>query len=249
MLTEERHKKILEIIDKKGSVNAQELMVALDASESTIRRDITTLANEKKLIKVHGGAIKIERESFSTKDDEVLLRKERNMKEKIAIAKLAASLIEDDDFVYLDAGTSTGVMIDFLTARNPVFVTNAIEHARDLTRKGYKVYLIGGEYKSATEAIVGEEAALSLQKYHFTKGFFGANGISIDEGLTTPEIKEAMIKKTAIAATKQSYFLLDHTKFGEISAITFADITEGTIVTDKVPNEEYREKAKILEVE
>ena len=105
MLTEERLARILELLDKSGSVTVSELMEKLDTSESTIRRDLNYLDREDKLQKVRGGAILKNGTVFNSKDDEVNLRKMRNVDEKNRVAKYAASLIRPGDFVYLDAGT------------------------------------------------------------------------------------------------------------------------------------------------
>lgn len=249
MLTEERHQKILDILERKGSVTASELVIGLDTSESTIRRDITLLAQEGKLKKVHGGAIALEQSSYTARDDEVELRKQRHIEEKLQIARYAAGLIQDGDFVFLDAGTTTLLMIDFIEAKEVSFVTNAIEHARLLTQKGYTTYLVGGEFKPATEAIVGEEAVDSLRKYNFTKGFLGTNGITRSSGFTTPELKEAMLKRQAIASSGETYILADASKFGEIAPITFGEMQDAMIITDKIPQEQYKKGNRIVEVE
>ena len=162
MLAEERFSRILSIIEAEGSATIQELMTALDASESTVRRDLITMDENGLLTKVHGGAI-ARRPSVSTHDEDVRNRKTMNAEQKNAIAKYAASLIRPDDFVYLDAGTSTEAMIPFIKETQAVFVTNAISHAKLLAEKGCRVYLLGGEFKSQTEAIVGEEAM--VKKY------------------------------------------------------------------------------------
>lgn len=86
-------------------------------------------------------------------------------------------------------------MIEYITSRQAVFVTNAISHAKRLAERGFTVYLLGGEFKAVTEAIVGEEAVTTLEKYNFTKGFWGTNGVSLQKGYSTPELKEAMVKK------------------------------------------------------
>ena len=112
MLAEERFSRILSIIEAEGSATIQELMTALDASESTVRRDLITMDENGLLTKVHGGAI-ARRPSVSTHDEDVRNRKTMNAEQKNAIAKYAASLIRPDDFVYLDAGTSTEAMIPF----------------------------------------------------------------------------------------------------------------------------------------
>lgn len=74
-------------------------------------------------------------------------------------------------------------------------MTNAVAHAKTLAAAGFRVYLVGGELKGSTEAVVGNQALMNLQSYHFTKGFFGTNGISRQSGLTTPDMNEAMVKR------------------------------------------------------
>lgn len=192
MLTEERFAKILSILERMGSVTVQQLMTELDASESTVRRDLNTLDANGQLVKVHGGAI-LKNTVYSTIDDEVVHRKEQNREAKDKIARYAAGLITAEDFVYIDAGTTTERMIDYIANRQAVFVTNAIGHAKKLAEHGCKVYILGGEFKAVTEAIVGEEAVFTLDKYNFTKGFWGANGVSLQRGFSTPELKEAMV--------------------------------------------------------
>ena len=91
MLTEERFAKILSILERMGSVTVQQLMTELDASESTVRRDLNTLDANGQLVKVHGGAI-LKNTVYSTIDDEVVHRKEQNREAKDKIARYAAGL-------------------------------------------------------------------------------------------------------------------------------------------------------------
>ena len=163
MLTETRQGEILQMLEEKGSVTVQELTEKFRTSESTIRRDLNALHKKGALIKVFGGAVQAE-SRLATKDEKVALRKEQNRDQKIRIARYAASLIKAGDFVYLDAGTTTGYMISFLQERAVTFVTNAVSHALKLSENGFRVILIGGELKAATEAIVGNEAYAALQK-------------------------------------------------------------------------------------
>lgn len=239
MLTEERFAKILSILERTGSVTVQQLMTELEASESTIRRDLNTLDANGQLTKVHGGAI-LKTSAYSTRDDDVMNRKEMNREAKIKIAKYAAELIEPGDFVYLDAGTTTEVMIEYIKNKQAIFVTNAITHAKKLAEKGITVYLLGGEFKAITEAIVGEEAVTTLDKYNFTKGFWGANGVSLQKGFSTPEVKEALVKKKSMENCKECYVLADESKFNKISSVTFAAFEDATVITtDLKQNSSY----------
>ena len=247
MLTEERFSKILSIINSEGSATAQHLMNELGVSESTIRRDLNTMDQKGLLIKVHGGAI-AKGQDIKTFDEAVNNRKQQNTEQKIAIAKYAASLIDDNDFVYIDAGTTTELMIDYIQASDVTFVTNAFSHAKKLSDKGYTVYILGGEFKSTTEAIVGEEAVVSLDKYNFTKGFWGTNAISQKNGFTTPDVKEAMVKKKSMECCSKKYILADGSKFNKVSSVKFADFEEAYIITENPVTNGYENCKNILEV-
>lgn len=80
-------------------------------------------------------------------------------------------------------------MIDYIANRQAVFVTNAIGHAKKLAEHGCKVYILGGEFKAVTEAIVGEEAVFTLDKYNFTKGFLGSQWCQPAEGIFHTGVK------------------------------------------------------------
>lgn len=238
MLTETRQEEILRMLEQKGSVTVQELKDVFGASESTIRRDLNVLHKKGALIKVFGGAVQTE-SRINTREEEVALRKEQSREEKLRIARYAASLIEPDDFIYLDAGTTTGHMIPYLTERTAMFVTNAVSHALMLAENGFRVILIGGELKAATEAIVGNEAYVNLKKYNFTKGFWGANGVNPMAGFTTPDINEAMIKECAMKHTQRPYVLCDSRKFHQVSPVSFGEFHAAQIITDCMPDETY----------
>lgn len=244
MLSEQRQALILKYLQDKKSVTVGELTGFLDISESTARRDITVLDRAGKLVKVFGGAVALENRYLS-QEATVAQKTEVNREEKQKIARYAASLIRKDDFVYLDAGTTTGYMLDFLEETKATFVTNAVAHAQRLAAKGIYVLLIGGTLKASTEAVVGATAARMLKDYHFTKGFFGTNGVSRDAGFTTPDVNEALVKRTAMEQCRKAYVLCDYTKFHVVSAVTFAPLEGAGILTDR-EQEEYRELAKVV---
>lgn len=247
MLTEERFARILSILERVGSVTVQQLMAELDASESTIRRDLTSLDANGQLVKVHGGAI-LKNTVYSTRDDEVVHRKQKNKEAKESIARYAASLIDPGDFVYIDAGTTTEQMIEYVTEKQAIYVTNAITHAKKLTERGCTVYILGGEFKAVTEAIVGEEAVATLEKYNFSKGFWGTNGVSLQKGFSTPELKEALVKRKSMQNCKECYVLADASKFNQISSVTFASFESATVITTGPVQAAYRKSSNIITV-
>lgn len=248
MLAEKRLSEIVAIVEEKGSVKVTELMDILGASESTIRRDLNVLDANGQIKKVHGGAVAVGN-IYYTVDDEVVYRKDLNSDEKIRVGRYAASLIKPDDFVFIDAGTSTEIMIDFITEKRASFVTNGLAHAKKLSQMGFTTYVLGGEFKLTTEAIVGEEAIESLGKYNFTIGFFGTNGISTSCGFSTPDAKEAMVKRKAMMKCRTSYVLSDPSKFAKISSVTFADFGAAVIITTALKDEAFKKYDNITEVD
>lgn len=247
MLTEERYQIILNEIDKKSLVYVSELVKDLDTSESTIRRDLNFLHKEGKLKKVHGGATTLDR-IIHTKDELLSSRESLNINEKLEIAKYAAALIEENDFVYIDAGTTTDLMIEFINEKEAVYITNGINQAKKLMSRGLKSYILGGEIKSSTEAIIGVEAVNTLKKYNFNKGFFGTNGVSKDRGYTTPDINEALVKQEALSRTRDAYVMADKSKFDEVSSVTFGEIEDAVIITTKFEDNTYKDFTEIIEV-
>ncbi len=233
MLTEERHNIILRELKIKGMISVNDLVKLLNASESTIRRDLNALDSEGLLKKIHGGATLVG-EKASRHDYKVNVRKSLNLDEKRKIAIHAASLIKDEDVIYIDAGTTTELIIDFISNTNIIAVTNGIVHAKKLLEKNIKTFILGGEIKDVTEAIVGSNAVLDLKKYNFCKGFFGANGISNENGYTTPDANEGMVKAEALRRCKKAYVLADESKLDQVSFLTFGNIEDATLITTKL---------------
>lgn len=247
ILTEERYATILKILEEKKAVTVLDLTKLLNSSESTIRRDLTVLHNNGKLYKVYGGATSIDN-NYSTREEDVSTKKDLHREDKLEIAKYAAALIKRNDFVYLDAGTTTELMIDFITETNATYVTNGIYHASKLSSRGLNAYILSGKIKSSTAAIIGTQALDNLKRYNFTKGFFGVNGISTTAGFSTPDASEGMIKAEALAKCKKSYILADASKFNKIAPITFANISCATIITNASADKKFHDYTTIIEV-
>ena len=168
--------------------------------------------------------------------------------EKEEVAAYAAAMIADGDLVYIDAGTTTGSMIDHISCQGATFVTNGVRHAIRLAAKGYRTYLLSGRVKARTEAVIGHEAVGSLEKYHFSKCFIGTDGIDEKCGLTTADIDESMVKTEAISRSGEVYVLADSSKFGLVASVTFAPLAAGTVITDQLPDPGYRGQTEIIEL-
>ncbi|MCH3973204.1 MAG: DeoR/GlpR family DNA-binding transcription regulator [Oscillospiraceae bacterium] len=248
MLTEERFAIILRILQEKHSVTVQQLCDALDASESTVRRDLQTLDSRGRLSRVHGGAT-LPDNRFVADEENMTAKETQAVAQKAAIGALAAQIVRPEDFVYIDAGSTTLQLAKSLSggALHAAYVTNGIAHARILAQKGCRVYVLAGQVRPSTEAIVGAGAMANLQRYHFTKAFMGANGVALKEGFTTPDVEEAELKNTALSRALETWFLTDDSKFGKIYAAVICPLTEGSIFTNHLPNEKYRQYTLVKE--
>jgi DeoR family fructose operon transcriptional repressor len=171
----------------------------------------------------------------------------KNLQAKREIAQYAGGLVEEGDCIYLDAGSTIFEMIPFLPSQI-VVVTNGLMHANELLDKNIKTYLLGGNIKPTTKAMVGRGALESLEQYRFDKCFMGVNGIHPQLGYTTPDQEEAMIKLQAINLSREAYVLADESKFSEIAFAKIADLHEATILTNELDldtKEQYSSKTKI----
>ena len=247
MLTQERYQSILSMVNEKGAVTVAELADWLNISESTVRRDLTALDELGKLKKVFGGATAIARRE-GIYEDSVSMRETLMREEKTEIARYSAGLINNADFVFIDSGTTTSRLIDFIENTQATYVTNGIVHARKLIKRGLNSYIVGGKVKPATEAVVGAEGISSLKNLNFSKAFIGTNGIDIEAGFTTPDIDEAKMKEAAVAKSYMAFVTADHTKFRRVFPVSFSPLRQCCIITDKAPDDSFRNETVIKEV-
>lgn len=237
-----RDEEIIEAINnsKNQRLTVEELSKIFDVSPSTIRRDLARLDKEHKVVKLHGGATSIGgyvgNISFERVDKEYFEREEADIDIKNKIARHAAKLVKSGMCVYLDASTTVASMIPYLNILNSVvYVTNSPNLASKLAEYGHKVFVTGGELKLTTNAYIGGYALDFLEKFNFSIGFFGTNGIHPKAGFTTPDPVEATIKMKAISKTYQTYILCTHKKFDFVSTATFASLQRATVISDIVP--------------
>ena len=248
MIAEERRSRIVELVNRKGSMSLTELTEAMDSSESTIRRDLVLLHKMGRLRRVHGGATKVTSAEFVMTDQSFEGRQTQHIAEKRAIGAYAATLISPNDFVFVDGGTTTECLVDAITETGAIYLTNSLPHAQKLLAKGCRTLLPGGEIKPVTEVLVGAETVNHIRRYHFTIGFWGTNAAGLESGFTTPEFSEAAVKQIALEHTVRPFVLCDSSKFEVVSLITFADFDAATIITDRLEDASYRQAGNIIEV-
>ena len=242
MLTPERHQLILSLLKEKEVVRIQELVDTTGASESTIRRDLSELEEQRLLKRVHGGATALQNK---IEEPTVLEKAVKNEQQKIAIARYAASLVKERDSIFIDAGTTTNQMLPYLP-ENIIVVTSSPDIGLQLIKRNIKTILLGGELKAATLSVVGREAIKSISQYRFDKCFLGINGIDKHHGLTTPDPDEAYVKQLALQFSDERYVLCDSEKFSGVTFAKVADLRGITVITDDgLYEEDQQEYSKL----
>ncbi|MBG9981162.1 DeoR/GlpR transcriptional regulator [Facklamia sp. DSM 111018] len=247
MLTEERHRQILQALETKTFLTVKELVEALQVSESTIRRDLSLLEEGDYLVRVHGGA---KRGQGLADEPDVNQKMALNPELKSKMAKKAVSLIEAEETIYVDAGTSTYALLQALDLTDVRVITNGIDHAQLCLEKGIETRLLGGKIKSETRAIIGLTALDQIRSYHFHKAFLGINGIDLQYGLTTPDEEEAMIKQAGIQMANRTFVLADVSKFDQVAFAKVGDLDEVTIISSGMNAQmlsNYRTDTQIME--
>ncbi|TFU84426.1 DeoR/GlpR transcriptional regulator [Streptococcus sp. AN2] len=247
ILKSERKQVILETLNGQRFVRLEELVDLLQSSESTIRRDLDELEMLGKLRRVHGGAeclLKL------TEEESIVEKSIKNIQEKREVAQKAATFVEDGDVIFLDAGTTTELMIDELSASNLTIVTNSVHHAVKLVEKGFYTIIIGGKVKEATDASIGAFALEQIRQLHFTKAFLGMNGVDSND-YTTPDVEEAAIKRLVLQNASQSYVLVDPSKLGHISFTKVAALRQADLICHRSDSNlmtTIKKKTRVIEV-
>lgn len=247
ILKSKRKQLIMEKLSHDKFVRLDDLVSLLDTSESTVRRDLDELESERKLHRVHGGAELPHslQEEFTNQQKSI-----KNIQEKMQVARKAASLISNDDVIFVDAGTTNELLLGYLNQDNLTVVTNSIHHAAKLVDKNIQTIIIGGHVKKSTDASIGAVAYEQIKQLNFDKAFLGINGID-EEFLTTPDMEEAVIKKTVIKNARKSYIVTDSSKIGRVSFAKVDKIENATIITNQSSGalmKKIKENTRVIEV-
>ena len=230
MFEEERKISILNKIQSDGKVSVSVLARKYNVSESTIRRDLTSLENSGFIKRTHGGAIL---QGAANKDYFYNEKKNFYLSEKKEMARVAASLVRPGSTIFLGTSTTTNLMAQRLTSANLTVVTNSLDVMNVLSQHSdYNLVIIGGNYIKSARTIEGMTSLEQISKLHFTQAFLGANGIDLEFGLSTSDI-EANSKSAVMKNSSEVYYLCEPAKFNRISAYKISDLNQVTgIITD-----------------
>jgi len=227
--SETRKEVIIAELYDKSKVTVSGLAIKLQVSEATIRRDLKTLADDGLLELVYGGAVlpKVPDFSFHSKGM-------RNIKEKRIIGKIAAELINDNDQIFIDSGTTCFQMAPHLKRkRNLTIIANSARLAMELDST-FNVILLGGKYRPERMDTIGPLAMKTLENLRGYTAYIGADGLSPEIGLMASDIESAHLYSLAIANAAKTILLVDHSKFAAPSLYKIVDFEAiSKIVTDE----------------
>lgn len=235
-LSHQRRELIAATVDEQGAVRVRELTQRFGVSDMTIRRDIEALAMTNRLVRVHGGATRVDRAPRSVDEPGFQAKLTRERDEKAAIAAMAATLIAPGTAIGITAGTTTFQLSHHLqTIANLTVVTNSIPIASSLSSaasNNLQVVITGGTM-TRSNAIVGPLADNSLGGLHLDQLFMGVHGIDESSGFTTPNLTEARTNQSFIEAAREVVIVSDSTKWGLTGLGTIAPLDAASVlITD-----------------
>ncbi len=236
-----RMEKELLLLRRNGFMPVGDLAKQCGVSEMTMRRDLRSLAKEGKISMVYGGA------TYARSENEpgsyfLINEKNRNMAQKQAIGRAAASLVQPHDVILLDSGSTIECMTQYLKDDEPhtilCFSLNIFESVLPLLKS--RIVLTGGTFHRGSSILTGPDAITTLQRYRINKFFFGGGGMHLKMAATCNSDEAVPIKRALFANSLEKILLLDSSKFERVTSYHLADLEEITmVITDDGISGEY----------
>lgn len=236
-MKEKRLQHLEDYIHLVGTVSLDELCEHFNVSKNTVRRDVNQILEKGTIQKVYGGVTSVTPPLIPFEN-----RDHTNHPEKVQIGKKAASFVEDQDLIFIDSGTTTRNMIEFLsTSQQLTILTNSLDVINAcVALDNITLITIGNRYKRKTKSFVSIDDLHILDKYNISKAFMAATGVSIANGLTNSDILEYEIKKRIAEKAEKLFLLADASKFGKSTQLTYAPLQEvDVLLTSGTLSEEY----------
>ncbi len=233
MIQENRKKYILKALNEREFISVNELVEHFGVSPMTIRRDLSELEEKGFLIRKYGGAVKSEAvgNMFSFNS-----RVEKNSEQKEKICRTASRFIDDGDIIFIDCGSTLFRLSRYIIKKNRLkVITNSLPVVSELINySNIKVTFIGGDIVSDRKAAYGPTAEKLIGEYHADKAFIGIDGISVNNGLSSYDEKEARITLRMAENADKVFLLCDSSKIEKDSFYRFAPVSLiDVLITEK----------------
>ena len=225
----ERERQILTLLAEDASVSVAEVSEKLSVSKVTVRSDLSSLEEKGFIVRTHGGAMPAFHAS-------ILERNRNRQEQKSRIARAAASYVQDGDTVMIEAGTTTALIAKFLLGKRDIhIVTNStllIPYAR--MNPQLHLTVVGGEFRPATESLVGPIALRELEEFHVRKAFLGTDGFSLKGGTSTHLVEGAEVNKRMALQADERILVADSSKYGRSGFVRMLPLDSYShIITDE----------------
>lgn len=247
MLPAERQQRILEILRNEFTVRSARLSRLLDVSEMTIRRDLDVLERSGMVQRTHGGAVSRQERIVGKFHYQNSVK--ANPEEKQQIARKAASLIEPNDVIYIGEGTTSALVIRYADPHMPFSIfTNNLGVLAEMGDLAAELILLGGGYNRSTYSLTGPLTVEIIRQINATKVFLGADGLSLNAGMTTPNLEIAVIQRAMIQHTYGKVIVMaNHTKFGLVAEMMITPLKHiDILVTNRqVPRDFQKDLEKM----
>lgn len=231
------------LLEEQNTISINRLCEIFNVSKNTIRRDIVELEKRGTIKKVYGGIMR----NQTNIPEPFAAREIKNKAKKKQLAKLAANLVNDNDIIYIDSGTTTMHMVPYLADKKNltiltanVYVINEAFHYPQMN-----VIATGGSLYRPSNAFTGASVLQFLKDFNISKCFLAATGISLENGATNASPMEGDIKKYLTNHSKVKILLVDSTKLNQVSLVTYSKLKDmDYIISDKKMPEEYEDYFK-----
>lgn len=239
MFIEERHKHILDLLERDGKVLVKDLSAQFEVSESMIRKDLQVLEKNNLLQRTYGGAINIKRTIVNGESFYKRVEKDTDLKE--IIAKKAYEQIYDGDTIFLDASSISYILTKLLIQNNKkvTLITNMVEISSiiHLDSKMHVIF-IGGDYNLLVGGNIGSHSIEQIKLYRCNKAFIGCSGIDLRDGsISTGASEDAGTKKAIMSISKELYLLAPNERFNLDGIFNFSNIADfHSIITETLPS-------------
>lgn len=243
-----RIKQIEEYVSQHETVSLKELCDVFDVSISTIRRDISELQNKGVVKKVYGGISVNSQTSLIP----FHIRSTVNHSAKQIVCNLAIRFVEEGDVIFIDSGSTTCNLIENLgNFENITVITNNLDVIiRAIPYPSIQLFILSGMLNRKNNSFSPIETENILRNYNITKSFMAAAGVSLESHVTNNTPLETPLKQAVLRRATQNYLLVDNSKFGVTSLITYCQLTDfDKIITDKKPDDKYIEYCKEHSIE
>lgn len=209
----ERHKYILSSLQKDGFVRVVDIAKKLDVTTVTVRKDLKLLEEKGLLYRTHGSASPV---NPHTTDRNVKEKEKIKMREKQLIGVFAARLLDEDDSIIINSGSTICAFAEQIVPKSRLMVVTSSVRATSILGEleGINVLQLGGNYRRSSMSVIGNYTLSFLENITCSKLFLGVDGVDIDFGVTTSNIEEAELNKAMMNVALKTIVLCDSSKFG-----------------------------------